>query len=214
MAPRHSISGAFELKLADSCSRILDIEYSRACSKVASPPSFGPSYQCKRMLNYMSNPINFVCSADEVLAPHQTILLKLLDSYLQSSSDSTIHSHLCPTLSEIFFRLTAYAQLSIRIVLGPAASDGPSAAAPAVKISPSPPLAQPDMAQAPDARLPKVCEALVLVTQCVITVTIDEDEDEPDGSVADGEPRGLRAFFNDARSDRGEGLVESLLGAL
>ncbi|KAF7964993.1 hypothetical protein HWV62_1166 [Athelia sp. TMB] len=151
----------------------------------------------------------FDIGADEVLAPHQTTLLKLLDSYLQSSADSTIHSHLCPTLSEIFFRLTAYAQLAIRTTLGPAASDGPPAHTPAVHVAPSSPPAQ-----APDARLPPVCEALVLVTQCVITVTIDEDDEEPDGGAAEGEPRGLRAFFNDARSERGEGLVEILLELL
>lgn len=72
-----------------------------------------------------------------------------------------------------------------------------------------------------DLLLPKVCEALVLVTQCVITITLDEeegDDDEEDDADAsmwvDNEGNELRTQFNEARSAAGEGLAESLLGLL
>lgn len=108
-------------------------------------------------------------------------------------------------LSDIFFKLTAYAQHAIRRALGPNASDGPSFSSPAIHVT-VPPMLSP---QELDLLLPKVCEALVLVSQCIITITVDEDDDD---GLAEGEFKGLRAFYNDARSERGEGLLESLLG--
>jgi len=65
----------------------------------------------------------------------------------------------------------------------------------------SPPLAELDIS------LPNVCEALVLVTQCIITVTLEvADEMKQDAE-------NLRGLFNGAKSENGQGLVESLIGA-
>lgn len=110
-------------------------------------------------------------------------------------------------LSEALFGLTAYAQQAIRRALGPKASDGPSPPIPGivnVEVT-SEVNAQPHEL---DLLLPKVCEALVLITQCITTVTLEEDDAN---LCADNK---LKAFFNEARSEGGEGLIESLLETL
>jgi len=61
-----------------------------------------------------------------------------------------------------------------------------------------------------DVMLPKVCEALVLVTQCIVTITLEADQTEnfPNRT---GSESGLKTFFNQVHfSDIG--LLESLLG--
>lgn len=150
-----------------------------------------------------------IWSGNEIIAPHQTTLLKLLDSYLQSSEESMIRGQLCPMLSQTFFGLSSYAQEAIRRALGPGASDGPSLSASGIVnieviSQPATPLHELDLL------LPKVCEALVLVTQCIVTITL-ADEDEATVWV-DSEGNELKTVFNEALSGRGEGLVESLLG--
>lgn len=62
-----------------------------------------------------------------------------------------------------------------------------------------------------DLLLPKVCEALVLITQCITTITLEEEDDVDDDVDVDNE---LKAFFNGAQSEGGEGLIESLLETL
>jgi ataxin-10 len=111
-------------------------------------------------------------------------------------------------LSETLFGLTAYAQQAIRRALGPKASDGPSSALSGVvnvEVT-SEVTAQPHEL---DLLLPKVCEALVLITQCITTITLEEEDDVDDDVDVDNE---LKAFFNGAQSEGGEGLIESLLG--
>lgn len=114
-------------------------------------------------------------------------------------------------LSDIFFRLTAHAQQAIRRALGPNAPDGPSSGASGVvnvevasEVTTSP--------QELDLLLPKVCEALVLITQCIITITLEDDDDT--NILVDQQVGEFRTFFNEARSDRGDGLIECLLGFL
>lgn len=149
-----------------------------------------------------------VWSGGEIIAPHQTTLLKLLDSYLQSSEESMIPGQLCSMLSETFFGLSSYAQEAIRRALGPTIN-GPRISSPKIVnvevISPpTTPLHELDLL------LPKVCEALVLVIQCIITITL---ADEDDAAVwVDNEGKELKTVFNGVLSERGEGLVESLLG--
>ena len=62
-----------------------------------------------------------------------------------------------------------------------------------------------------DVMLPKVCEALVLVTQCIVTITLGAEEMEHiEDQGADG-GNNLKTFFNETRSSN-RGTVESLIG--
>jgi Spinocerebellar ataxia type 10 protein domain len=68
-----------------------------------------------------------------------------------------------------------------------------------ISSQPSPPLAELDVS------LPSVCEALVLITQCIVTITL-----EVEGAPTDA--GNLRSLFNSAQSEAGQGLIESLVG--
>ncbi|KAL1747910.1 spinocerebellar ataxia type 10 protein domain-containing protein [Schizophyllum fasciatum] len=125
----------------------------------------------------------------EPVAPHQTTLLKLTDAYLQARARDAgagdAHEGLLPLLAGAFLALAASARGS----LARAAARGGPAGAPPAEL---------------DVRLPKVCEALVLVAQCAAAAALA------------GEARGRggwRARFADARAD-GVGLVESLVDVL
>ncbi|KAF8075063.1 spinocerebellar ataxia type 10 protein domain-containing protein [Lyophyllum atratum] len=154
---------------------------------------------------------------DEIVTPHQTTLLKIVDSYLQSIQMSTttpataktikIHRKLSPMLAKCFLDLSAYARRAVERSLRP---PGPSAASPSIvevqADDPSTPKpAQLDPPAELDVMLPKVCEALVLVTQSD-QAKVDQTQDiasEPD----------LKAFFNETRSSDG-GVVEGLIDLL
>jgi ataxin-10 len=58
-----------------------------------------------------------------------------------------------------------------------------------------------------DVLLPKVCEASVLITQCIVTIVLEEEEVDYGGG------ENLKAGFNKAFSEDGKGLIESLVGA-
>ncbi|EGN96577.1 hypothetical protein SERLA73DRAFT_124416 [Serpula lacrymans var. lacrymans S7.3] len=133
----------------------------------------------------------------EIIAPHQTTLLKLLDSHLQSSHSPSIHAQLCPMLSTRFFGLSTYARQSIKRALGSSLSD----------VSESRTEGPP---QELDLLLPKVCEALVLVTQCIVTITLSSEAVRMDRMSEDD----LQGAFNNARSPIGENLSESLVELL
>lgn len=151
---------------------------------------------------------------EEIITPHQTTLLKLVDSYLQSARMSPttpqgtpIYAKLRPMLAKSFFSLSTYAQSSIRDSL-----EIPSGTASKQQSVPSAPQVSPDVNRATfeppsslDVMLPKVSEALVLVTQCIVTITL-ESSDAEDNS---------QDFFNEARfADQGkdQGIVENLTG--
>ena len=120
-----------------------------------------------------------------------------------------IRGQLCSMLSEIFFGLSSYGQEAIRRALGPRASDGPNLPSPGImniEVVSQPTMPPHEL----DLLLPKVCEALVLVTQCIVSITL---ADEDDTTVwVDNEGNEVKTLFNEALSERGEGLVESLLG--
>jgi ataxin-10 len=60
--------------------------------------------------------------------------------------------------------------------------------------------------------LPKVSEALVLVTQCIVTVTLESPSESEDGEVRSAVlKQNSQDFFNEARS-ADQGMVESLTG--
>ncbi|KAG1741090.1 spinocerebellar ataxia type 10 protein domain-containing protein [Suillus lakei] len=118
----------------------------------------------------------------EVIAQHQTTLLKFLDSYLQSSQTYPVHCDMCPMLSEIFHSLSLYSQ---------------SAITRAINSTNSEPLdSSNEHPQELDLLLPKTCEALVLATQCIVKISLlSEDPRTVDSSATD-----LRAIFRDATS--------------
>ncbi|KAI1793579.1 spinocerebellar ataxia type 10 protein domain-containing protein [Ganoderma leucocontextum] len=110
---------------------------------------------------------------DEPITPHQTTLLKLVDSFLHRSKfthelssrrPDQDGSYLLGMLTHEFLALSAYAQTSIRRTLG----------------SPVPHIGtDPDASvslQELDLLLPKVCEGLVLAVQCLTTIMLRAQE--------------------------------------
>lgn len=153
---------------------------------------------------------------DEIVTPHQTTLLKLLDSYLQSTPVSSpgtqsritkTHVKLCPMLSNLFFSLSTYAQTAMRRSL---LSSDPNVV-PDHSIDVQGPPAELDVL------LPKVCEALVLTAQCIITITLAAHSyhlSSPTSSNSTASTHeSIHAFFNQIHLE-GVGLVENLVGAL
>lgn len=66
-----------------------------------------------------------------------------------------------------------------------------------------------------DVMLPKTCEALVLVTQCMVTIAIEAEENAVHvGLEDDNSPTtNMKNYFIEARTS-GAGVVESLIGEL
>lgn len=145
--------------------------------------------------------------ADEIITPHQTTLLKLIDSYLQTARSSPtpttpqgtpIYAKLERMLSKTFFSLSSYAQSSIQNSLQPSKPD------PAASItSPNVTRAAFEPPSSLDVMLPKVSEGLVLVTQCIVTITLESLE------IDAGLGQNSQEFFNEARwAD--QGIIECL----
>lgn len=174
-----------------------------------------------------------LCSEDEVVTAHQTTLLKLVDSYLHASQQahevalSGRHTadrgrSLFDVLTESFFALSKYAQDAIQRALGSGRTSPPREA----RSNPPPSTEvaeeeQPDAAPPPlqnlDLLLPKVCEALVLVTQCLTTVALRAEEAAP-AATRPGDTQSMHLSPKDllvaATAERsGPRLVESLIGA-
>ncbi|KAI3600513.1 ataxin-10-like protein [Moniliophthora roreri] len=110
----------------------------------------------------------------EIVTPHQTTLMKIVDSYLQSSPNGSpssspkipkTHMKLIPMLADCFTSLSAYAQNAIRRALRPSPSEVESPTSATFNPSVGPPAEL-------DIMLPKVCETLVLVTQCIVTIIL------------------------------------------
>lgn len=169
-----------------------------------------------------------------MITPHQTTLLKLVDSYLQSTSPfAPVHAELAPLLSTLFLKLSVYANEAIRKSLALGSTDLED---PTEHIPPSGIVV--------DVMLPKVCEALVLVTQCIVSIILkgQEEKDSKSGWMDDSDGKGkesgwiedeaekssqiddnnggwgsrddLRHVMNEARDSCGVGLVEILIGGL
>lgn len=78
---------------------------------------------------------------------------------------SQIHTDLCPELSTIFLRLSSYAQHSIeRAVAKPAVNETTADAAEVNGVDALP--------RELNVLLPQVCEALVLLAQCISSMTL------------------------------------------
>lgn len=161
------------------------------------------------------------------MTQHQTILLKILDSYLQSTRTSAtsnsaskvvdIYKNLRPLLASTFFDLSDYTLQAIGRALRPSvvksfASNPPDLSGSVDNESVSSTRLLPTEL---DAMLPKVCEALVLVTQCIVTITLGTDqhgnaERECQAHEAESD---FRDFFIGFRSS-GVGMVQSLIELL
>ena len=57
-----------------------------------------------------------------------------------------------------------------------------------------------------DIKLPKACEALVLLTQCMVTLSLAAESKSSESRSGTN----LKKFFNE--QERGQGVVESLVG--
>lgn len=169
-------------------------------------------------------------SEDEIVSPHQTTLLKLLDSYLQPSqsrglaADSSELRRLTEFVTRIFFTLALYTQQAIGRALGPNnARSLPESGDPRAYSLQSP-SAAPSGAQALqelDLLLPKICEALVLVTQCLTSLSLISEESAgtpPRPPAPQGRPgdratgQHLKDAISNAVAPSGEGMVECLIG--
>lgn len=67
-----------------------------------------------------------------------------------------------------------------------------------------------------DVMLPKACEALVIVTQCLITIALEAGEQKTRSDYPDIEAShktNMKIYFNETRF-QGQGLPESLIGEL
>ncbi|PIL25080.1 hypothetical protein GSI_12969 [Ganoderma sinense ZZ0214-1] len=149
---------------------------------------------------------------DEPITPPQTTLLKLVDSFLHHSKSSHELSSrrsekggycLLDMLAREFLALSTYMQTSIRRGLGSPGSD---------------PDTSPSL-QELDLLLPKVCEGLVLVAQCLTTITLRGQETNTMNpvppSTAAGSPYPLSPIAGMITSEfLGQEFVESLIELL
>ncbi len=129
----------------------------------------------------------------------------------------------------IFFLLSSYTQQAIHKALGTdqvkiPPSEGHTNDKPTDGASrPSEdghPAAEPRPLEELDLLLPKICEALVLVSQCLISLTLySEERFSAAGTRAGKEPKlrrfeeHLKDYVNDTMSPAGEGSIECLIGA-
>ncbi|KAI0666754.1 spinocerebellar ataxia type 10 protein domain-containing protein [Trametes maxima] len=169
----------------------------------------------------------------EVVTPHQTTLLKLVDSYLFASQHAyeaalprrpgAAGGSLFDVLTNAFLELSSYTQQSIQRAI---ASDGSSPAEPQqAEANPNVPptfgasLGDISPLQNLDLLLPKVCEALVLVTQCLTTVALRAEEavaarqggESAQSQFVQASPKDVLVT---AAASTGQGFVESLIETL
>jgi ataxin-10 len=135
-------------------------------------------------------------SESEVTTPHQTTLLRLLDSFLQSSDNihrERLYPTCVPLFSDEFLVLSSNIVRSVEIALGSTNGAGDAA--------------EQSPLQVVDVMLPKISEALVLVTQCLTTVFLHAEQGKVSYQIAED----LRKYVRQARYQLGQGLIESLI---
>lgn len=137
-----------------------------------------------------------------------------------------IHESLGSFLIKRFFSLSSYSQQSIARAIGTQPTtnkrNSPPEPMESASIRSEPLLsassASTDFSLLPpaelDARLPKVCEALVLITQCIVTISLEAEEQRTllqEGRSPLKKFTNMKNYFNEKKSsDRG--IVESLIG--
>ncbi|KAF8449096.1 spinocerebellar ataxia type 10 protein domain-containing protein [Boletus edulis BED1] len=133
---------------------------------------------------------------DEIIAPHQTTLLKLLDSYLHSSHLPTALVGMCPMLTACFFELCTFSAHAIRKSIGKGPVDNVVSFASDLSSQ-----------GAFDLMLPKACEALVLVTQCLVSATL-----ELEGNIGKNSKGELSLLIRGAISPQGQDIAVCAIG--
>ncbi|KAF8316804.1 hypothetical protein DL93DRAFT_2226625 [Clavulina sp. PMI_390] len=144
---------------------------------------FGVAFASMQMLIGLSLSASLygsIAIKDEPSTPQQISFLKVLDAHLQSQSsmenrsDAVDFLFLIPAISG----LVHYARGSVKRVL-PAQSPAPSSTA--SPVSPSPTTnsenqteASPALLHSPDLKLPSVMSSVVLVSQCILKLSMNE----------------------------------------
>lgn len=151
------------------------------------------------MYNFMNSLIIdplIPCSEGEPITPHQTTLLKLLDSYFRDIKVmKTEHStRNYAFLTDNLLHLLIYAQQAIKQSLKIVETE-------------LPPGQDEPVLQDLDVRLPKVSAGLILLAQCVNTICV-QFQDVPDAALND---IGYQSVVVGSRSP---GFIESLIGTV
>ncbi|KAF9786501.1 spinocerebellar ataxia type 10 protein domain-containing protein [Thelephora terrestris] len=145
---------------------------------------------------------------NEIITPHQTVLLKLLDSHLQTARLTVdMCQQLCPMIASTFFDLGEYSISAIDKAIPNVSS--PASAPPSLTSSSAPtptPEVQPTNGEL-DMLLPSVCEALVLMTQCLVTFALTSEDEELDFPIGDNP----KDFLNAATVEEGVGMAEIVI---
>jgi ataxin-10 len=102
-------------------------------------------------------------------------------------------------LATEFIALASYSSEAIKKSLGPLASSGTAT---------TPQNASPEALHELDLLLPKTCEALVLVSQCLITLLLHLEENITTTNMN----KEFRGDLLDCRGSDGHGILENLLG--
>ncbi|KAF8967697.1 spinocerebellar ataxia type 10 protein domain-containing protein [Flammula alnicola] len=180
---------------------------------------------------------------NEIVTPHQTTLLKLVDSYLQATqlNPTSIqipdilrtHESLGSFLAKRFFTLSEYAQKAMHRALGMVptskkaessedsvtgrtSSDSTSSSGKSGSPSPSSSSVPSAPPQELDVMLPKVCEALVLVTQCIVTICLEAEEQQTrleEGISTYVSFTNMKSYFIQKKHSE-QGVVENLIELL
>ncbi|KAL0059088.1 hypothetical protein AAF712_014219 [Marasmius tenuissimus] len=157
----------------------------------------------------------------EVVTPHQTTLMKIIDSYLQSSPTSSPQSSpktfktqtkIVPMLATCFMSLSSYTQTAFRKALRPTPSELASPITPldpasntGVDLPFSPPAEL-------DVMLPKVCEMLVLITQCIVSIILASQRQQTGTrETSSGVSDSVQVFYQE-RSAPDMGFAEHIVG--
>lgn len=169
---------------------------------------------------------------EEIVTPHQTTLLKLVDSYLESTQQDpdsarvaeilVTHESLGSFLVKRFCSLSSYSQQSITRALGTQPTttnyDAPSEQMERSESASSASSSSTVFSLLPptelDSRLPKVCEALVLITQCIVTICLEAEEQKTrlqEGRFKATNFKNMKNYFIQKKSSD-QGIVESLIG--
>ncbi len=232
--------------LSRSCTRNSQCEYRPSVI----PPCLPSLDQTLLNCGLLSGHADSLCREEEPITPHQTTLLKVLDSYLHSEKHphpvavslpgqpGARPEHLLDMLTGTWMSLATYAQGALNRALGSQDTLDASGAATASSEGESTPLSDgstetmsmntPRVSDRGnqesgtaasqlhefDLLLPKVCEALVLVTQCLTTIALRAEEAGSTRPTSDG---GLplpspRTVMVAASTSTGQGFVECLVG--
>lgn len=160
------------------------------------------NFNVRFVLVFLQRNSTEVISEGEIVTPHQTTLYKVLDSYLlhHALDGERNGCEFLPLLTAKIFELSRYACHSIRDTLESSTSVTTNSAA-TIKHDPgeTPPL------QRLDVLLPKVCQTIVLVTQCLCTLSLGNER------ILQSTATRSKRHMIDATS-QGTGLIERLIG--